>query len=90
MGTFRFLTLLLFFSSLSFIVIGYVKSSSNCPPPKIEYRFIPRTFLEEQEAPVKPSVIFADMFNKPTPYVGGFGLGNLGPTKNNLGYISQG
>lgn len=84
MITLRFLTLLLFFIGLSFIVIGYVKSSTNCPSPKVEYRFIPRTFQEEQEAPVKPSVIFADMFNKPTPYIGGFSLENTGSDRNSL------
>ena len=90
MGNLRFLILFLFFIGMSAIVIGYVRSFDSCPPPKVIYKFIPRTFREAQEDPVKPSVIFSQMFNAPTPYVGGFSLGNMGPTKNNLGFISQG
>ena len=85
----RFLTLLIFFSGLSFIVIGYVRSAAHCPPPKVIYRFVPRSFKEEQEAPVLPSTIFADLFNAPSPFVGGFSIGKLGPTRNNDAYISQ-
>lgn len=31
-----------------FFATGYVKSNLQCPPPKIEYRYIPKTFEDEQ------------------------------------------
>lgn len=29
-------------------VSGYVKSNLQCPPPRIEYRYIPKTFDDDQ------------------------------------------
>ena len=39
-----------------------MKSASLECKKTIEYRYIPRTFKEEQADPVKPSALFADMF----------------------------
>lgn len=38
-------------------------------PPKIIYRYIPRTFAEEQMEPVYPSEIFETMFSQPSPWL---------------------
>ena len=38
--------------------------------PKIIYRYIPRTFEEEQLDPVYVSEIFETMFSQPSPWVG--------------------
>ena len=84
------LALVLLFVGASLVVVGYSKLSVRCPPTKIEYRYIPRTFKEEQEAPVLPSDIFAGMFKDPTPYSGGYSLGKLGPIRGDEGYIRQG
>lgn len=34
------------------LMVGFFMSLQTCPPPKVEYRFIPRTFNEEMESPV--------------------------------------
>lgn len=39
-----------------------MKSASLECKKTIEYRYIPRTFKEEQADPVRPSVLFASMF----------------------------
>lgn len=58
------------------LVIGcyvlYISIQSiNLVCPKIvEYRYIPRTFEEEQRDPIKPSVIFEDMFKLQQPSAG--------------------
>lgn len=52
-----------------FIVVGLIVSKKQSPSKIIEYRFVPRTFREEQENPVNVSDLFHDMFNKPTPWV---------------------
>lgn len=30
------------------IAVGYMKTTQKCPLPRVEYRFVPRTFLDEQ------------------------------------------
>lgn len=53
------------------IVIYGITYKKNKQQTRIEYRFVPRTFKEEQENPVKPSEIFEDIFAKPTPWPAG-------------------
>lgn len=38
-------------------------------PPIIKYKYIPRTFEEEQMQPVYPSEIFETMFSQPSPWL---------------------
>ena len=44
------------------VVIGYNKSNQTCPPNRVEYRYIPKTFEQEQEAPVPVLSVFGKMF----------------------------
>jgi hypothetical protein len=60
--------LIIIFLGAIMITIGYQKSKCICEN-KVEYRFVPRTFREEQENPVKPSEIFRDMFEQPSPFI---------------------
>ena len=59
----RSIALLLLFIGIVLVVIGYTKSTLKCPPPKIEYRFVPRTFYEEQLSSGNVSKTFQSMFN---------------------------
>lgn len=52
--------------------MGWATSRRNCPPSKVEYRYVPRTFVEEQNEPVPMEDIFGKMFREPQPWVGGF------------------
>ena len=63
-----FLTLLVGIGFL-FIVIGFVKANRNCPPKKIEFRFLPRTFIEEQNEPVPITSIFAKLFYESSIFI---------------------
>ena len=38
-------------------------------PPIVKYKYIPRTFAEEQALPVYPSEIFETMFSQPSPWL---------------------
>jgi hypothetical protein len=51
------------------ISVGYQKQYSKCPNPTIEYRFIPRTFYDEQLS--EPNIMkqFSDMFEKQTIWI---------------------
>ena len=55
-----------------FIIINLTKMYNKCPEDKIIYKYIPRTFKEEQESPIDVEEIFEDLFKKPSPWVGGF------------------
>lgn len=56
------LLILILFIGILFLSIGWIKSEQFCPAPIIEYRYIPRTFKEEQNNPVKVSELFDNMF----------------------------
>ena len=65
------LTLLLFSLSIVFLTIGYmelkIKEKQN--QKIIEYRFIPRTMIEDQVNPVNLETSFVDMFKRDNPFL---------------------
>ena len=68
----KILLLILFIISIIFITIDLTKSSFKCEEKKIEYKYVPRTFKEEQESPVPIDDIFGSMFETSSPWVGSF------------------
>ena len=66
------LVLILMFAGVLAITIGYVNQVKSCPAPIIEYRYIPRTFTQEQDHPVKISELFNSMFTEPNPWIRDF------------------
>jgi len=76
------LTLVLFTISIVFLVIGYMelKITAKQKQKIIEYRFIPRSLLEDQINPVNLETSFVDMFNKSNPYM----YNNTGLENSNL------
>ena len=74
----NFLLISLLVAGFVFILVGFIQSRQKCPPPKVEYRYVPRTFVEEQNEPVPVTEIFAKMFLEPTPWLG-HSAGKLGP-----------
>ena len=57
------IALLILIIGVIFITLGYNNSTKKCPPKEIEYRFIPRTFYDEQMTPTNIKDIFSDLFN---------------------------
>ena len=43
-------SIILFFTFIGVILItvGYVKTNMQCPPPLVKFKYIPKTFDEEQ------------------------------------------
>lgn len=60
------INLLLFVIGVIIIILQINLSNNKCPPEKIIYQYVPRTFKEEQMNPIKSSEIFRDMFEKPS------------------------
>ena len=83
------LVIILTFMGIIFIVVGYINQLKKCPPPKIEYRYIPRTFQQEQENPVKISEIFHTMFAEPSPWIKGITSSTSTANEMNRYFISQ-
>jgi len=52
-----------------FIVIGIIRNQQMCTREKIIYRYIPRTFDEEQNEPVYASDVFRTMFSQSSPWI---------------------
>ena len=59
----------LIFCSLFLISVGILKNSLMCPEKEIIYKYIPRTFEEEQEDQVFVSDIFKSMFVNEDPWI---------------------
>jgi hypothetical protein len=87
----RSVVILGLFVGVLMIVVGYVNQLQKCPPPHIEYRYIPRTFKEDQNNPVQVSEIYSKMFTEPSPWIAGMKIaGNASKTSTlNRYYISQ-
>jgi len=60
--------LLLIVIGIIMIVTGYLENNSKCPPPTVEYRFIPRSFYEEQLSTPNLKNFYSEMFNKPSTW----------------------
>jgi len=69
---FRFIVLVLFIIGVIFIVIEVTKSYNECPVPEIKYRYLPRSFKDEQKEPVPINDLYGRMFDEPSPWVGSF------------------
>jgi hypothetical protein len=65
----------LLYISILMIAIGYVNQIKKCEEPKVEYRYIPRTFEQEQDDPVKVSQLFNSMFADQSVWMSGYRLG---------------
>ena len=50
---------------LIIIASQFVISNNKCPPERIVYEYVPRTFKQEQTNPIQASEIFKDLFEKP-------------------------
>ena len=68
----KIIILIILFIGAIFIAIEITKIKTDLSQrqPKVIYRYIPRTFEEEQEDPVPISDIFETMFSQPSPWVG--------------------
>ncbi len=72
------IVIILFLAGISFVLAGYnnitdievVQPLKVDEEPNVVYRYIPRTFEEEQWDPVSVTDIFQTMFSQPSPWVG--------------------
>lgn len=78
------------FIGILFITINIVKNANSCDGQKIIYRYLPRTFEEDEDEPVYVSDIFASMFTRQSPWIKGItDLDDKHQEKINKYFISQ-
>lgn len=63
------LIFILMFIGMVLITFNSIGQTNTCPQKEIIYKYIPRTFEEEQNEPVYPSDIFKTMFTQQSPWV---------------------
>lgn len=63
--------LLLALAGIILIAVGYVQNNLQCPPPVIEYRYVTKTFDDEQNdtQPLMSVSGISDMFNKDSSWI---------------------
>jgi hypothetical protein len=69
------IVILLFIVGISLIISNFKEMNDKLnekinEEPKVVYRYIPRTFEEEQMDPVLVTDIFQTMFSQPSPWIG--------------------
>jgi hypothetical protein len=82
--------LIILFIGIMLITINIVKNNKPVEKKVIEYRYIPRTFEEENAEPVYVSDIFKTMFSQQSPWI--FSVQNYDNKKQeevNKFFISQ-
>ena len=72
------IVLILSLIGIILIAVGYVKSNLQCPPSKIEYRYIEKTFDQQQDVqtPILSLSGYANMFNNESPWFDNKNFGN--------------
>ena len=60
--------ILIFIVGLVMVVSGFYKQNLKCPKPQIVYRYVPKTFEEEQENPPSVLKMFSGLFNDPSAW----------------------
>jgi len=87
------LVFLLLIIGIIFIAVGYIRSNQKCPPRQIEYRYLPKTFIDEQNNSTPVLSIFGSMFSKASPWQDYIGytsnFDNDNTTQNNNTYSSN-
>lgn len=80
--------LLMGFGTL-FILADLMRIYRGCPPPKVVYRYLPKTFEQEQDSAPLPSTVFKKMFEQPDSWTSGIISTDSRPRTYNQYWISQ-
>lgn len=70
----RSLIILIFFFGIISIMYDQFKNGNYCAPPRVEYRYIPQTFEEQQMERMPIMSVYGDLFYKPSPWTESVGF----------------
>jgi len=58
----RAIVILFLLIGICLVVVGYVQSNQSCPPPVVEFKYLPRSFEDDQILQRPVMSIFGQMF----------------------------
>lgn len=63
--------ILLAIAGIIFIAAGYIQNNLQCPPPRIQYRYVEKTFDQEQNVtePILSVAGVSSMFENSDPWM---------------------
>ena len=82
MSTVKSMAFFLLFAGIVLVTIGYVRSEATSVPPRVEFRYVPRTFKQEQDVPVPVLSVFGKMFSGRGPWAKKTGFESVYPWEN--------
>jgi hypothetical protein len=80
----------IFMFIMGLLIVVRTTNTQVCPAPRVEYRFVPRTFKENSDDPIKVSDIFKTMFEKPSPFLDRTSGRIVSKNNVNRFFVSQG
>ena len=83
MANIKYIMILIIFIGLTIIIVDITRkiTMQKCPKPEIMYKYVSRTFEEEQTNPITVSEIFKGLFNDPSPWLQSIGAESSRPLK---------
>jgi len=66
-STIKSLSFFLLFAGIILISVGYIKNLNRTNPQRVEYRYVPRSFREEQAEKIPILSVFSKMFSGRDP-----------------------
>ncbi len=70
-------SVILFFLFLGIVIIIYSQAKNECPPPRVEYRYIPKSFTEEQFDRLPIMATYGKLFTHASPWEKSIGYPNV-------------
>ena len=64
----RSFVLVLLLIGIVLVTIGYSNLRLKCPPPRIQYRILPQSYIEEQLSGKTNSEVLQTLFNSDDPF----------------------
>ena len=68
MSALKSISFFLLFTGIVFVAIGYIQQEKLNVPPRVEYRYVPRSFEEEQSVDTPILSVFGQMFSDRGPW----------------------
>lgn len=65
----KLIIMVLILIGIIYITIDITRNTFQCRQEKVIYKYIPRTFEDEQVSPVNVSDVFQTMFSQASPWV---------------------
>ncbi len=77
-------SIILLFIFIGVLLVIWNRSNRNCPPNRVEYRYIPKSFLDEQMQSLPLLSLYGKMFTGESPWSVSVGQNNFDEHKREV------